>query len=626
MNLFSLRRIDPLPAALAFAALLLSLLRIDKSGYLNAYYTAAAVSMSQSFHNFLYNAFDPGGFISIDKPPVAFWLQAISVKLLGLHAWSLALPSALAFAGSVALLYVLVRPSFGLAAARLSALILTLTPIAAAVSRTNNADSVLLFCLLLATLALQRAVRTESTLRLCAAAALVGVGFNVKMMQAYLVLPAFALFVLTARTLPWRRLLKQSAAALAVLVAVSLSWATFVDATPADQRPYVGSSMHNSVLELALGYNGIGRLTGQMGGSASAAVLSSSSEDGPPGPLRLLDVKLAGQISWLLPFALFGAVLLGVRRPKLRADVLLWAGWLLPMIVVFSAAGFFHRYYLVMLAPGIAALAGAAIAELCRNRQPAWLLAGGAVAFGTAAYIAGTDGLPRLGLAAAALGASGLLLALALPQARAASKAALALCLAGVLAAPGFWSLTPALYGGSARQPYASPYLADGDSWSRDGEPLDAALVHYLLRHRGDAKYVAAIPSSNSGADSLIIQTREPVLAWGGFKGADPALGVDGIRRMAATGQVRYVLLGGSHDSADAVASWVRQHAAVVPRSRWDVMSRGEASGFSAAAGAEAEQAGTVAGMLGRAVDLLGLHRSYTLYDLDKGDSSVENS
>ncbi|MWJ32910.1 hypothetical protein FTE24_017455, partial [Saccharibacillus sp. WB 17] len=359
--------------------------------------------------------------------------------------------------------------------------------------------------------------------------------------------------------------------------------------------------------------------------AASAAVLSSSSEDGPPGPLRLLDVKLAGQISWLLPFALFGAVLLGVRRPKLRADVLLWAGWLLPMIVVFSAAGFFHRYYLVMLAPGIAALAGAAIAELCRDRQPGWLLAGGTVAFGTAAYIANADGLPRLGLAAAALGASGLLLALALPQARAASKAALALCLAGVLAAPGFWSLTPALYGGSARQPYASPYLADGDNWSRDGEPLDAGLVHYLLRHRGDAKYVAAMPSSNSGADSLIIQTGEPVLAWGGFKGADPALGVDGMRRMAAAGQVRYVLLGGSHDSADAVASWVRQHGAVVPRSRWDVMSTAEASAFSPAAGAEAEQAGTVVAMLGRAVDLLGLHRSYTLYDLDKEDSSVEN-
>ncbi|WP_172197043.1 glycosyltransferase family 39 protein [Saccharibacillus qingshengii] len=671
MKAYPLKKIDPIPVLLVLAALFLSLDQIEKSGYLNAYYTAATVSMTQSLHNFFYNSFDPGGFISIDKPPVAFWLQAISVKLLGLHAWSLALPSALAFAGSVALLYAAVRLSLGLPAARLAALILTLTPIAAAVSRTNNVDSVLLFFLMLAVYVLIRAVRSGRVGQLCLAFAWVGIGFNVKMLEAYLVLPTFVLYVLAASCTSWKRRLVHLGAASAVLIAVSLSWAVAVDSTPADNRPYVGSSLHNSVLELALGYNGIGRLTGNLGGSLSAPLqaaqeaarphdflalapslplperlqaagagpasrtqtaafaspstagsMSSAGEDGPPGPLRLLDVKLAGQISWLLPFALFGAVLLWVRRPRQRAEVLLWTGWLLPMMAVFSLAGYFHRYYLIMLAPAIAALAGAAIAELCRSRKPAWLLGGCAIAFGTAAYIAADDGFARGGWTLAAAGMLAAILALAFPNIRIVARGAFALGLSALLAAPGFWSLTPSLYGGSARQPYASPHLAQGDNWSHDGRPLDPALVDYLLRHRGAARYAAAMPSSNSGADALIIQTGEPVLAWGGFKGVDPAIGLNGFRRLIAAGQLRYVLLGGTPHLADPIARWVEQSGTVVPETVWnpgkmpDPVTRPVSDRASV----------SVLGVIGRAADAFGLHPGYTLYEMRKEDASLEHS
>ncbi|CAM4387633.1 glycosyltransferase family 39 protein [Saccharibacillus endophyticus] len=664
MNAQRLKKIDPIPAILALAALFLSLYNIQKSGNLNAYYTAAVTSMTQSFHNFFYNSFDPGGFISIDKPPVAFWLQAISVKLLGLHSWTLALPSALAFAGSVILLYLVVRDSFGLAAARLAALILTFTPIAAAVSRTNNVDSVLVFFLLLAVYVLTRAVRNSSLLQLCLAFALVGVGFNTKMLQAYLVLPAFVLFVWAAyrmRKTTWKKTLRHLTAAAGVLVAVSLSWAIIVDVTPADQRPYVGSSRHNSVLELALGYNGIGRLTGDLSGSlasgqnnarimaqdavlmpalplgidssrlgeaglptnhetqetrsfapaAEAGAMSSTSEDGPPGLLRLFDAKLAGQITWLLPFALFGAVLLWMRRPERRIEVLLWAGWLLPMIAVFSLAGYFHRYYLIMLAPGIAALAGAAIAELCRSRQLSWIVPGAVIAFVTVAYIAYDDGFPIIGLACAAIGTFALLGLW--PKTQIAPKFMLILSLAALLAAPAYWSLTPSLYGVSARQPYASPHLAEGGgSWSRDGEPLDTALVDYLIRNRGSAKYLAAMPSSNSGADSLIIQTGLPVLAWGGFKGVDPALDISGLQKLAKSGELRYVLIGGAHNTQDALARWVQLNGTPVPESSWNAMKKGSVQAF----GPSSQDAQGIAGAIGQVVDTLGLNRSYTLYDL----------
>ncbi|OWA33106.1 hypothetical protein B9G55_23410 [Saccharibacillus sp. O16] len=658
---------DPVPVLLACIALTLSLMNISKSGNLNGYYTAAVTSMSQSLHNFFFNSFDPGGFISIDKPPVAFWLQTISVKLFGLHAWSLALPSALALAGSVVLLYLIVRSTFGLAAARFAALFLALTPIAVAVSRTNNVDSVLVFFLVLAAYVLNRAVQSGRIGQLCLAFALVGVGFNTKMMQAYLVLPAFYLFVLIARRLSWRETFKQLAAATAVLIVVSLSWAVAVDSRPADQRPYVGSTQHNSVLELALGYNGIGRLTGNLSGSlssileqskinrqeatlgpvnmpgmdqglaeesglpdsdigkpaeprgfktagASSGMMNSSGEDGPPGWLRLLDVKLAGQISWLLPFALFGAVMLWLRRPERRADILLWIGWLLPMVVVFSMAGYFHRYYLITLAPGIAALAGAALAELCRSPKPGWLLPGWAIAFGTAAYIAYDDGYTAIAIAALAGGA------LALPLLRlrwaAAPKAALALGLAALMAAPTWWSLTPGLYGGSARQPYASPHLADGvSSWSQDAEPLNSSLVQYMERHREGAKYLAAMPSSNSGAAALIIQTGEPVLAWGGFKGVDPALGIEGLKRKIEDGEVRYVLLEGKHNAFDPITIWAKAYGKPVPESEWNANSPLVKKPFEGFRNRNADQ---VTKTVVKVADALGIVPEYTLYDMKK--------
>lgn len=265
-----IRRIDPILAILVILAAGLSLYNINQAGDLNSYYTAAITSMVQSWHNFFFNAYDPGGFITIDKPPVAFWLQAMSAKLFGIHSWSLALPSAIGLAGSVILLYLIIKPHFGVTAARIAALILALTPIAVAVSRTNNADSTLVFFLMLASYFLFKSVRSGKLLTLCIAFGLVGVGFNTKMLQAFMVLPAFYLLYWFARKGQWKQKGLHLLTASILLGAISLSWAVIVDVTPADQRPYVGSSgTSNSVLELALGYNGISRLTGESGGGGN---------------------------------------------------------------------------------------------------------------------------------------------------------------------------------------------------------------------------------------------------------------------------------------------------------------------------------------------------------------------
>lgn len=178
---------------------------IWKNTYANAYYTAAVTSMLQSWHNFFYASLDPGGFITVDKPPVAFWIQSAFAYVCGVHGWSVILPQALAGVGSVLLLYYLVKPKFGKTAARLASLVMACSPIAVAVSRTNNIDSMLVFTLLLAVWLLFLGVRRQKTSCIIGAFAMIGLGFNMKMLQAYMVVPAFYLFCLLAGKSGWKK-------------------------------------------------------------------------------------------------------------------------------------------------------------------------------------------------------------------------------------------------------------------------------------------------------------------------------------------------------------------------------------------------------------------------------------
>jgi 4-amino-4-deoxy-L-arabinose transferase-like glycosyltransferase len=264
------QRFDLVLAGIAVLSAFLNIFNIWQDQYANVYYTTAVASMLQSWHNFFFASLDPAGYITIDKPPVAFWVQTLFAHVFGVHGWSVILPQALAGVGSVLLVYCLVRPTFGRAAARLASLVMACTPIAVAVSRTNNIDSLLVFTLLLGTWMLFRAVATGKAWWVLGAFAMIGVGFNMKMFQAYMVAPAFYLFYLLAFKSGWGKKLAVLAAATVGLAGVTLSWAVIVDAIPPANRPYIGGSQTNSVLELALGYNGIQRLTGMGGGPGGA--------------------------------------------------------------------------------------------------------------------------------------------------------------------------------------------------------------------------------------------------------------------------------------------------------------------------------------------------------------------
>jgi len=412
----------------------LSFYSLAQEGYGNTYYAAAVKSMLMSWHNFFFLSFDPGGYVTIDKPPVAFWLQAASAKLFGFHGWSLILPEALATVVSVALLYHLVQRVFGKTCGLIAAAALAVTPILVAVSRTNEPDPTLVMVVLFAAWALLIAAERGSLKQLLLAMALVGIGFNVKMAEAFLVLPAFYVVYWLYSPLKVGRKLGHLAVATALLLAVSLSWATVVDMTPALLRPYVGSSQTNSELELAVGYNGIQRVLpskgalgghgsdfiggGRHGDAASGVIQNmehnweqefaafSSGSHGPAGNgdrtgggfgmgggstgvFRLFDYQMAGQISWLFPLAflgILGAYLRSRRRGvdpgesrTTRLALSFWGMWVLPMVVYFSIANLAHLYYMSMLAPGIAALAAIGLREmylLYRDDRgwKAWLL------------------------------------------------------------------------------------------------------------------------------------------------------------------------------------------------------------------------------------------------------------
>jgi 4-amino-4-deoxy-L-arabinose transferase-like glycosyltransferase len=641
----------------------LNLFNIWQDQYANAYYTAAVTSMLQSWHNFFYASFDPGGYVTVDKPPVAFWVQTVFAYVFGVHGWSVILPQALAGVGSVLLMYFLIKPAFGKTAARLASLIMACTPIAVAVSRTNNIDSLLLFTLLLAAWMLFRGIRTQKLFWVFGSFAMIGVGFNMKMLQAYMVVPAFYLLYLLAFNSKWKKKLAVLAAATVILVGVSASWAVVVDTIPQENRPYIGGSKTNSVLELALGYNGISRLMGNRGGNASGAApnqrqmqqyvgnmpnpqlqqdgnnrpgdfgpdvngrpgpMPGSGGGGPPGrggggafgtgqagPLRLLQSELSGQISWLLPFVAFACVglLAGTRLRKpltnKQNETLYWMAWLLPSIVFFSVAGFFHHYYLIMLAPPIAALAGAGWVELWNRYRgkegwKRWLLPAGLLsALVFELYVLqpyqGQIGTGwSIGIGAAGIGLS-LLLFIAAKNERLSSLAALAGMLV-LLAAPLYWAFTPLLYGGNSMLPQAGPSGRGSFGQAPSAQKQDAGgvtnpgaqeskdkLLEYVTNNNTGEKYLFATTDSNTAAP-YIIKTGEAVMAMGGFGGGDSILTVEKLKQMVANKEVKYFLIPSGSDSRggggnNEIMDWIRLHSTEVPKEEWQTSSGGGTQG-----------------------------------------------
>ncbi|MDE3314615.1 glycosyltransferase family 39 protein [Lacticaseibacillus zeae] len=702
---------------------------IWEAGNANDYYTAAITSMVQSWHNFWYGAFDPAGFITVDKPPVALWFMAISAKIFGVHGWSVVLPSILFGIGSVALIYNMIKPRFNAWAARLAALALTLTPIVVADSRTNNMDATLQFFLLLASWCLMKAISTRKPWLVVVSFALIGVSFNIKMLQAFMILPALLLFYWIASNQKlWRRLTTLGIAAVAMAV-TTLAWPMQVDSTAATQRPYVGSSETNSEMELAFGYNGTERLLGQTTGTGAAfpgmgnnaksktggtpptgtkgktgtaptgtkgktgtvptgakakkgtaptgtkgkfgtpptgatgktgnppggkSTKGTSGQPGtgntqggtPPtgtkkqqatvktkkatggkmpanfkkgnfkggpgtgggapggrkgggggggafaigtaGPLRLLQSDLGPQISWLVPAALIGFISAFAyyldRKHKWyqttsqQNHLLFWMGWLVPVAGFFSIASFFHPYYMIMLAPPIAALFGIGIVTMFKQFKlgfkhwQSWLLPLAIVT--TTALQAWYVSLYYQWQTWLVVGAGLIGLALLfIGRTRSWRKSALGVAIAAILVAPGFWSLTPTLAGSSAAIPSAGPSLltSGGNSGGIGSGSVDSGLLKYVEKHQGSAKYLFATSNASTAAP-YIIKSGKAVMAIGGFNGTDPAITLKQFKALVKKGDMKYYLSSGRSGNSK-IESWVTKVGKKVSSNKYSSQS-----------------------------------------------------
>ncbi len=560
----------PISGVLALAGFLY-FTHLSQNGYANQYYSAAVISMTQSWKNFFFGSFDPAGFITVDKPPAAIWVQAASARLFGVNSWSLLLPQAMAGLFTVALLWDVVRRRFGELAGIVAAVVLATTPIVAATARVNLPDAPLVLVLVASAWTGLRATE-QGSLRWCiATAALIGLAFNIKMLQAYLVLPAFLFTYFVCAPVGIRTRLLHLTAAMVVLVAVSGSWAAIVDVVPADSRPYVGGSTDNSVRDLIFGYNGFERITGDNspfpggrppGGPGGFFGLNFG---GAPGWTRLFNAANAGQVAWLMPLALAGflagiaACGLAPRTDPRRASVIYWGAWAAVHFVVFSKAeGIFHPYYTAALAPGLAALLGIAVVTFVAwARGPSvwfWAAPGLAMAATAALQIYLLRREPPwnewleptvIGGTAAALTAvilGGILVASGVRRASSVAAAGVLVGFVALFLSPLMWSVSVVDAQLTGVEPQAGPTAqAEGIPFDL---PANHAIAVFLTEEQGEARFLMATFGA-SGAAPYIVETGEPVLAIGGFVGTDPVPTLNDFQELIETGKLRFVVLGG---------------------------------------------------------------------------------
>lgn len=356
---------------------------LSANGWANTFYSAAVQAGSESWKAFFFGSSDAANSITVDKPPASLWLMELSVRAFGLNSWSIQVPQVLLGVATVALVWATVRRPFGPAAGLLAGLALAVTPVAALMFRFNNPDALLVFLMVAGAWAISRAVEDGRTRWLVLAGAFIGFGFLAKQLQVLVVVPALALTYLIAGPPRLGKRIAQLFAAGAAMIVAAGWWMLIVELWPASSRPWIGGSQNNSILELTLGYNGLGRLSGNERGSVGPGgdlPPGGNGMWGSTGITRMFEPAQGGQIAWLIPAALValiaGILLRGkaARTDPQRAALILWGGWLVLTGLVFSfMAGIFHSYYTIALAPAIAALVGAGAVQLWRERHRLWV-------------------------------------------------------------------------------------------------------------------------------------------------------------------------------------------------------------------------------------------------------------
>jgi 4-amino-4-deoxy-L-arabinose transferase-like glycosyltransferase len=467
----------------------LDLWSLTLNGWANTYYSAAVRSMSTNWHDFLFASFDKAGVMTVDKPPLSLWVQALSARVFGFNSLSILVPQALMGVATVALAYDLTRRRFGRAGGFVAGLVLATTPMTVAISRHNNPDALLVLCCTAALWAIVRGLEDGRMRWLVLSGVMIGLGFETKMLAALIIVPALAAAYLWVAPRGRRIAIRQLAAGGAAMAVVGLAWPVLVWLTPAGSRPWISGTSDNSIWSLIFGYNGLGRVDGQSGGPGGVGGgpgggggATNTFFGGQTGALRLLNSALGGQAGWLLGFAVVGGLAIMIASRLRRTDartgwVIAAGGAFLTTAVVFSTAkGIFHPYYVSLLAPFTAALVGAGAKTLLDGGVVNRFLAPLAVAAGLATELVilhNTDGslnwvIPVLVVALVATAA--VFAAGANIRAR---IAVLAVALAVLMIAPATWAAQTLGHPTNGTFPSGGPVSAsmDGGRFGGGGGP-----------------------------------------------------------------------------------------------------------------------------------------------------------
>ncbi len=615
----------PALLGLLLVTLVLYTWNLTASGYANSFYSAAVQAGSDSWKAFFFGSSDAASSITVDKPPASLWVMALSVRLLGLSSFAILLPQALMGVATVGVVYATVKRHFGAAAGLIAGVVLALTPVAALMFTFNNPDALLTLLMALGAWATIKAIEQASPKWMMIVGVFVGLGFLTKTLQVLLVVPFFGLAYLVAAPTTLRKRIVHSLLAVGTMVLSAGWWVAIVELVPASARPYIGGSQTNSFLELTFGYNGLGRLSGDETGSVGGGgATAGGGMWGSTGLFRMFSSSVGDQVSWLIPSALIllaAGLWLRGRRPRTdlrRAAYLVWGGWLVVTMLVFSfMAGIFHEYYTVALAPAIGAVVGMGAVEAWQRRSSAVgtiALAAATAAAATWSFIllsrttAYGDWL-RISVLAVGMAAALLILATRWMHARAVPFVLAAALVAG-LAGPGAYAVSttaqghsgsivtagPAGPAGSSRGPGGAggpggtpPQLPgqtgttqQGANGTTQGGPqtggagggmgglLDAstpstAVVAALSADAGSYTWVAAAVGSQTAA-GLQLGTQLPVMAIGGFNGSDPSPTLAQFQQYVANGQIHYFAGGargfgnqnGGSSASSEISSWVQ--------------------------------------------------------------------
>jgi 4-amino-4-deoxy-L-arabinose transferase-like glycosyltransferase len=591
--------------ALLLGTALLYVWGLGASGYANEFYAAAVQAGTKSWKAMLFGSFDSSNFITVDKPPASLWPMEIAGRIFGFNSWSMLVPQAIEGVLSVWLLYATVKRWFGANAGLLAGALLAITPVAVLMFRFNNPDALMTLLIVAAAYCVTRALDNASTRWLALAGAAIGFSFLAKGLQPFTVLPALTLAYLVAAPTSLRRRVLQLLAAGGALIAGAGWWVLIVQLTPASARPYIGGSGDNTALGLALGYNGLSRITGGSG----AGVGGGANFSGSTGIGRLFNSLNGGQIAWLLPTAVIALVAVlaftrnAPRTDRTRAAAIIWGGWLLVTAGVLSfASGIIHTYYSIELAPAVAAMVAVGSVTLWRHRDEVaarLTLSGAVVVTGWWSYTllqrtsSWSPWVSNLVVLATLVGA----IVLVLPPTRFARSSVIAATAAIIALAggPAAYALNTAATTHSGSTPSAGPAVSGamggfgggdrtrgngqggpgglggtpptgagqrgtppsgagsqsgtstgagttGAQFGGGGQTASAALTKLLKATT--TKWAAATVGSQSAAP-LELASGKAVIAIGGFSGTDDAPTLAQFKALVAKGEIRYFIGGG---------------------------------------------------------------------------------